>query len=165
MAQRLALHLGQCFTNGSIFGESYVNSMIIFHFSHTFSNVFLIKIHACCYSYGPSAILLVTNVRLIFKMRHRPVKIALEKESSRRRQDSFNRTVILITVLFVTMTLPNAILTNFFAFFLEKSFFPHASNNRRFVGLVSCLRTHNPLQIQSKIRRKTSRSSKARVHN
>ena len=70
------------------------------------------------YSYIPFGILLVTNFRLIYEFKNRRVQV-VENELHRRRRRAMNRTVIFITVFFISMTLPGAILSTLFTYLLK----------------------------------------------
>ena len=69
---------------------------------------FNFEVHSILYSYLPTAILVVTNFMLVYTFTHH--RAAAQKKTAQKRQRSMIITVVLLTVLFIVMTLPGAII-------------------------------------------------------
>jgi hypothetical protein len=81
--------------------------------------IFFSKIHLILYSVVPFGLILVLNSLLILKMRSRSLiyikSFSLSNSSSRKsKRNSMNKTVIILTFLFILMTLPSACASYFF---------------------------------------------------
>ena len=63
------------------------------------------------YSYLPFCILFIINSRLILEFKNRKVQGA-ENDATKRRKRHLNRTVIFMTLLFISLTLPGAVIAS-----------------------------------------------------
>ena len=79
------------------------------------------KVHSCLYSYVPFALLLIMNAMLIFMFKNRSVH-GVANNASRKRQSSMTRTVIFVTLLFILMTGPGAVVGSMFAEIMSQSY-------------------------------------------
>ena len=71
------------------------------------------KAHTYLYSYVPFCLLAITNALLLIHLRQTTTYITNVNSTVKREQMSINLTVILITLMFIVFTLPNAIVSHF----------------------------------------------------
>ena len=105
-------------------GKSLVDIFLFRHKNHLYIiSTFNIKVHSVLYSYGPFALILVCNILLIYEFRRKGMALnsqsanfptSIPRTSSKianKKKSSMNRTVILITMLFIIMTGPGAVIS------------------------------------------------------
>ena len=80
-------------------------------FTH-YSEFTFFKVYSTLYSYAPFAILFIVNIMLIIFIKQKSLQ-STSPQSTTNRKSATNRTIVLVTVLFIVMTGPEALGTIF----------------------------------------------------
>ena len=72
-------------------------------------------VHSILYSYAPFALLAIANFLLILHLRLRAKKSSVKSSDAQKKKNAkMNLTVIIITLLFIVMTLPSALVSIYY---------------------------------------------------